>query len=223
MEKIILKLIDLLRWYNSDKNNSGNEACTIMEEQTANLLVFIKASQKIPVELTVLLDEIEEACCKAESENNFKMEYVCAHWRAFIRNHYDYYEGLHWDWIDRDSTKDDTSSNNSTNTAKNKPRKTKTIKDYILLDDIEQKQKFLDKLHTLIDDNIGKYVAFVIRTCVKHGLMRKPKFPILKQTFGDIGNVSGYSKYYKLPLTEENDKNEIKGIETHILPFLDSI
>lgn len=107
--------------------------------------------------------------------------------------------------------------------AKNKPRRTKTIMDFILLDDDAQKQKFLNKLHTLIDGNIGKYVAFVIRTCVKHGLMRKPKFPILVDTFGYIGDNSGYRKYYKLPITQEDDKNEIKGIETHILPFLDSI
>ena len=107
--------------------------------------------------------------------------------------------------------------------AKNKHRRTKTIMDFILLDDDAQKQKFLNKLHTLIDGKKGKYVAFVIRTCVEHGLMSKPRFPILEQTFGNIGNVSGYRKYYSLPLTQEDDKKDIKGIETHILPFLDSI
>lgn len=107
--------------------------------------------------------------------------------------------------------------------AKNKHRRTKTIMDFILLDDDAQKQKFLNKLHTLIDGKKGKYVAFVIRSCVEHGLMSKPKFPILEQTFGNIGDNSGYRKYYYLNPLKEDEKREIKGIETHILPFLDSI
>lgn len=100
--------------------------------------------------------------------------------------------------------------------------KEKSLKDYFLVPD-EQKSKLLEKLHVLIDGKKGKYVAFVIRSCVKHGLMSKPKFPILKQTFGEIGNISGYRKYYYLNPLKEDEKREINGIETHILPFLDSI
>lgn len=118
--------------------------------------------------------------------------------------------------------KDTTSIPKRPTTAKSSSIAPKSIMDFILLDD-EQKQKLLKKLHTLIDGKKGKHVAFVLRSCVEHGLMSKPKFPILVQTFGYIGNVSGYRKYYNLKQLTEEEKREIKGIETHILTFKDSI
>ena len=122
--------------------------------------------------------------------------------------------------MERSTTTNDTSTPPP---PRQKRKKKKSILDFMLLEDDNEKQKFLDKLHTLIDGRKGKYVAFVIRLCVEYGLMTKPKFPILEQTFGNIGNPSGFRKYYKLERHTEQEIKEIMGIETHILPFLNSI
>ena len=92
--------------------------------------------------------------------------------------------------------------------------------DLMLLDNQEQKQKLLDVLHKLIDNRKGKDVALVFLVCERYGLMRKPSHQILKKFFGDIGSKSGYNNYHSKGL-EGYAEEEIKGIETHILPFID--
>lgn len=99
------------------------------------------------------------------------------------------------------------------------PPDTSTIMELMLLDDEEQKQRLLNVLRNLVDGEKGKHVALVFLVCETHGLMRKPTHQILTSTFGDIGTKSGYNNYYSKGLSAYTQE-QIKGIETHILPFV---
>lgn len=82
---------------------------------------------------------------------------------------------------------------------KPRPRKqSKTIKDYILLQDEEQKNELLKVLHSLLDKKLGRWAGLVVAISVKMGLLVKPTFKMVVAEFGDIGNESGFNKYYKL-------------------------
>lgn len=94
-----------------------------------------------------------------------------------------------------------------------------TLLDFMILDNAEQKQKLLDVLHKLLDGKKGKHVALAILVCERHGLLRKPPHHALKSVFGDIGTKSGYNNYYAKGLPSYTDE-QIKGIETHILPII---
>ena len=96
---------------------------------------------------------------------------------------------------------------------------TSPIMELMLLDDEEQKQRLLDVLHKLVDKKKGKHIALVFLVCEKCGLMTKPTHQILTSIFGDIGTKSGYNNYYSKGLSSYTPE-EIKGIETHILPFV---
>lgn len=235
MEKTILFLINELmefncyNYYGADDSYlefSGGTLVIYLKDELPNLLSFMKEHQDMPQEIKNLKDELKEAfewvnkLYRFENKKWHDLYYRIKEWLNYIDSYYPY--DIEIVFKDKESVLN-TAVAEDPNTAKNKPRITKNIMDYILLDDDAQKQKFLNKLHTLIDGKRGKYVAFVIRSCVEHGLMSKPKFPILKQTFGEIGNISGYRKYYYLNPLKEDEKREINGIETHILPFLDSI
>ena len=94
----------------------------------------------------------------------------------------------------------------------------KTIKDYMWLKDDKQKEKLLKKLHQLIDGRKGKAVALVIVVCSAMGLMEKPGHLIMVNEFGDIGNRSGYDRYFSKGYRGYTDE-ETKGIEKHLAPF----
>ena len=96
---------------------------------------------------------------------------------------------------------------------------TSTIMELMLLDDEEQKQRLLATLHKLVDGKKGKHVALVFLICEKCGLMNKPTHNILTSIFGDIGAKSGYNNYYSKGLSYYKQE-QIKGVETHILPFV---
>ena len=99
------------------------------------------------------------------------------------------------------------------------PPDTSTIMELMLLDDEEQKQRLLATLHKLVDGKKGKHVALVFLICEKCGLMNKPTHNILTSIFGDIGAKSGYNNYYSKGLSYYKQE-QIKGVETHILPFI---
>lgn len=102
---------------------------------------------------------------------------------------------------------------------KPRPRKqTKTIKDYILLQDDEQKDKLLNILHPLLDDKKGKMTALVILLCVDMGLMEKPPHGALKQEFEIKGDKSGHNTYVAGGL-KGYTKEEINGIKTRLEQF----
>lgn len=98
----------------------------------------------------------------------------------------------------------------------------RTIFDYMLLENQEQKQKLLETLHTLIDGKKGKDIALVILVCINQGLMQKPTHIILTETFGDIGVKSGYNTAYSKGL-ENYLPQEINGIETKLKPFINGL
>lgn len=102
---------------------------------------------------------------------------------------------------------------------KSSSRKPKTFEELITLKDIKKKPDFLKTIHSLIDGEIGKHVALVILVCLKNGLLKsKPSYTIMINTFDNIGAKSGYDYQYSLGLKHYTEE-EIKGIETHILPF----
>lgn len=100
-------------------------------------------------------------------------------------------------------------------------KKSKSIKDLMLVQE-EQKEQLTDTLHSLIDGKKGKDVALVILVCVQHGLMKKPEYSIMKETFGEIGAKSGYNSYFGKGLSAYSPE-EIKGIETHLSSFIDGL
>lgn len=80
-----------------------------------------------------------------------------------------------------------------------RPRKqSKTIKDYILLQDDEQKDKLLKVLHSLLDKKLGRWAGLVVAISVGLGLLTKPTFKMLVAEFEDIGNESGFNRYYNI-------------------------
>ncbi len=77
-------------------------------------------------------------------------------------------------------------------------KQTKTIKDYILLQDNEQKDRLIKVLHSLLDNKKGRWAGLVVAISVRLGLLAKPTFKMLVAEFGDIGNESGFNKYYDI-------------------------
>lgn len=86
-------------------------------------------------------------------------------------------------------------------------KQSKTIKDYILLQDEKQKDELLKVLHSLLDNKLGRFAGLVIAISVKLGLLAKPTFKMLAAEFVSIGNESGFNKYYKI--AEKALKGEI--------------
>ena len=73
----------------------------------------------------------------------------------------------------------------------------KMMIDLLLGNEMERKRT-LSLLHSAIDGKIGKEVAFVIYACYKaNKLTSKPPYSTMKQEFGDIGNESGFNRYFK--------------------------
>ena len=89
------------------------------------------------------------------------------------------------------------------------------FKDCLLAAD---KDGLLIELHKLIGNHKGKYVAEVIYTCCKMGLIgKKPPFNIIKAEFGEIGKKQGFDSYYKNPLSF--DSVEVDTIKKHLNEF----
>ena len=96
--------------------------------------------------------------------------------------------------------------------------KCKTIKDYILLQDDEQKDELLNTLHPLLDDKKGKMTALVTLVCMDMGLMEKPPHGALKQEFNIKGDKSGHNSYVAGGL-KGYTKEEINGLKTRLEQF----
>lgn len=89
-------------------------------------------------------------------------------------------------------------------------RKEKSFIDYIVVKD---KENYLSKLHELIDNKVGKYVAMVI-TAAKEtkGLMARPASTMVVREFGDIGSIGGYNKYMNCDFSRDSDYKTITEI-----------
>ena len=89
------------------------------------------------------------------------------------------------------------------------------FKDCLLAAD---KDGLLIELHKLIGNHKGKYVAEVIYTCCKMGLIgKKPPFNIIKAEFGEIGKKQGFNSYYRNPVSF--DSVEVDTIKKHLNEF----
>lgn len=91
-----------------------------------------------------------------------------------------------------------------------------SFKDCLLAKDIDG---LLAKLHTLIDGQKGKYVAEVIYTCCKVGIIKKkPSFAIIEEEFGEVGSKQGFNSYYGKPNTFKWE--EVESIKGHLMEFV---
>ena len=108
-----------------------------------------------------------------------------------------------------------------------RPKKqSKTIRDYILLQDEEQKNELLKVLHSLLDNKLGRWAGLVVAISVKLGLLAKPKFKMLVAEFVGIGCESGFNRYFGIADKALNGeintytKNEISIIKDKFSCFV---
>ena len=87
-------------------------------------------------------------------------------------------------------------------------KREKSFIDYIV---VEDKENYLNKLHELIGNNVGKTVAMVIKAAIETGLILKPTSTQVKEEFKDIGCVRGYNKYMGFDYTNDPDYQNIKN------------
>lgn len=81
---------------------------------------------------------------------------------------------------------------------KGKP-KGKYIEPFIqnIFGDIQEKERILNILHSLIDGKRGKGVAMVIHAACTAKIIQQPTFKQVENEFGNIGCVSGYNRYMR--------------------------
>lgn len=72
------------------------------------------------------------------------------------------------------------------------------------------KDEYLKGLHGLIDGNVGKYVAMVVRAAIETKEITRPTSTQVKAEFGNIGNISGYNNYMKADFSKDVDYENIK-------------
>lgn len=92
---------------------------------------------------------------------------------------------------------------------------------YINFQDKERKAKILSKLHDLIDNKKGKWVALVIRCCIEEGLLKRPRFESVIGEFGEVIGESNYKKYLNESVAPKQAvKNELDRIAKQLAEFL---
>lgn len=85
-----------------------------------------------------------------------------------------------------------------------------SFKDCLL---VQGKDCLLARLHEILQNKKGKYVANVISVCVENGLMKQPTFAMVKDEFGDIGAKSGFNKYMAIGLQYSEKKPIEKALK----------
>lgn len=89
-------------------------------------------------------------------------------------------------------------------------KREKSFIDYIV---VEDKENYLSKLHELIDNKVGKYVAMVITAAQEtKGLMARPTSTMVVKEFGNIGSIGGYNKYMSRDFSRDSDYKTITEI-----------
>lgn len=95
------------------------------------------------------------------------------------------------------------------------------FENYINFQDKERKSRILSKLHDLIDNKKGKWVALVIRCCIEDGLIKRPKFESVIAEFGNVIGESNYKKYLnENSAPKQSVKNELDRIAKQLAEFL---
>ncbi len=168
-----------------------------------------------------------------EKENHYKDEYGASTWRG----DFEFYRNIHFvlTWCDKfsvcidayfpiDPNGQEQPHQGPAPAAKvGRPSQLdKTVKDYMLLKDDDQKDELLNKLHELIDGEKGRGTALVVLVCEVMGLMTKPGYTVMVKEFGDIGARSGYDGYHDKGINYFK-KEEINGIMTHLARFKDGL
>ena len=97
-----------------------------------------------------------------------------------------------------------------------------TVKDFMLIDRDDEKERLLKTLHTLIDRERGKGTALAVLVCMELGLMRKPAFSAMLAEFPGIGSKQGFDRYFNKGYSAYRSQ-EIDGIRAHLVEFQSSI
>ena len=97
-----------------------------------------------------------------------------------------------------------------------------TIKDFMLIDSDDEKERLLKTLHTLIDRERGKGSALAVLVCMELCLMTKPTFSAMLAEFPGIGSRQGFNKYFNKGYSAYLPQ-EIDGIRAHLVEFQSSI
>lgn len=90
-------------------------------------------------------------------------------------------------------------------------RKITPFKDLVTNDTDGSKLK---KLHNAMKEKKGKAAALIMYVAVESGIIIKPTYTQVYREFGNIGNKSGYCRYYSShPFTDEEKEGAKKMIE----------
>lgn len=199
--------------------------------QTANFVRTYHSKQsKLPVVpgpdeegLTLLLRvyTIAKKYRQQEKENHYKDEYGASTWRG----DFEFYRNIHFvlTWCDKFSVFIDENIEapaKQKNTASSRPGV--TVKDFMLIDSDDEKERLLKTLHTLIDGEQGKGTALAVLVCMELGLMRKPAFSVMLAEFPGIGSRQGFNKHFYKGYSAYLQQ-EIDCIKAHLVGFQSSI
>lgn len=97
-----------------------------------------------------------------------------------------------------------------------------TVKDFMLIDSDDEKERLLKTLHTLIDRERGKGSALAVLVCMELGLITKPAFSAMLAEFPGIGSKQGFDRYFNKGYSAYRSQ-EIDGIRAHLVEFQSSI
>ena len=97
-----------------------------------------------------------------------------------------------------------------------------TVKDFMLIDDDDEKERLLKTLHKLIDGEQGKGTALAVLVCIELGLMKKPTFSAMLAEFPGIGSRQGFNKHFNKGFSAYLQQ-EIDCIWAHLEGFKSSI
>lgn len=61
---------------------------------------------------------------------------------------------------------------------------------------VEDKDAYLNELHTKIDGKIGVAVVDILQSEIEREKMLRPTYSEAREEFGDIGNKSGYNRAF---------------------------
>ena len=155
--------------------------------------------------------------CQDKSKTIYRdfvsIKYLCADWVKWIDRYFP---------VDPDSQQQPRQDTAPAAPAGRPSHKGKTVKGCMLLQDDEQKNELLKKLHELIDGNKGRRVALVILVCEAMGLMNNPGYAVMMKEFGYIGARSGYNRFHDMGI-KNYKKEEADGIMVHLAGFRDSL
>lgn len=117
-------------------------------------------------------------------------------------------------------TEDAPTLKNATESHRNAPQSKKrgrpkqsSFADIIIKGD---KEKLLSVLHDLIKGRKGKNVALIMKACFDMGYILKPSSGLVEKEFGDIGDKSGYDKYFNGRLADDEINSMKEALKSRL-------